>query len=515
MTDTSPSNPGDAHRLHPLTIVQQLVSSLPALAVLLLPFLTTGGGVEAWSNLIPAILYGVVALPLIVVRYMRFRYWIAPDEITIRKGVFKTQHRSMPIERVQNVQIIRSLLPRLLGMAQVKVETAGSGSTEGSLEYVSVKEAERIRSAVRAFQRQKGAAPTAAEADGTDEAAAPSTERAEETLYEMPLRRVLLSGVFRFSLALLALIAAGFQYTGFDDPDELGRLFEDGPLRPLAGAVLASPYLSALFAVAFICLLGWLTGIALNVNRYYGFRLWREGRTGAGAKLHYRRGLLTVSEGTIPLEKMQAVILRTNPLMRLFDWFVLEVQTMGVEGSNHRTVVPFARRGEVVALAQRIRPLQLPEAFAPVSKLTIRRGAVRGTLLLAALVGAAGLLGGLIVERLFWHGAYWVLLAWPLVLAYAYLRYRRLGYALTGEGLLVQRGVLRQRTWLLPTQKQQVFYTTASIFQRRLGLKTLYLDTAGAGGLATPEVVDLPAAEADQRLRQLYARFKTHYSSGA
>jgi len=515
-----PSSGKEARRLHPLTILQQVVTSLPALAVLLLPFLTTGGDLQAWSNLIPAVGYGLIALPLIVARYWRFRYWITDSEIVIRKGVFKTQHRSMPIERVQNVQVVRSLLPRLLGMAKVKVETAGSGSTEGTIEYVAPEEAERIRRAVRAFQRRGRPAARETEAGTesrppTESLAAPESPAApeEEILYAMPLGRVLLSGVFRFSLALIAFIAAGLQYTGFDEPSEIVGLFREGPLRSYADTVLASPYLATLFAVVLVCLLGWLTGIALNVNRYYGFRLWREGHDDEGrAKLHYRRGLLTVSEGTIPLEKVQAVVLRTNPLMRAFDWFILEVQTMGVEGSNHRTVVPFARHAEVVRLARRIRPLRLPEAFEPVSRLTIRRSTVRGTIMLAAAVGTLGLVGGLFTRGLFWHGAYWLALAWPLVPAWALARYRRLGYAFSPGGLLVRRGVLRQRTWLLPTERQQVFYTTASVFQRRLGLKTLYLDTAGASGLAAPEVVDLPASEADARLRELYDRFCAHFS---
>jgi putative membrane protein len=187
---------------------------------------------------------------------------------------------------------------------------------------------------------------------------------------------------------------------------------------------------------------------------------------------------------------------------------------MGVEGSNQQTVVPFARRGEVLALAERIRPLDVPEALEPVSRLTIRRATIRYSWALAALVAAVGFLGGWLLTgtSVFWHGAYWGLLAWPLAPVWAWLRYRCMGYALTSEGLLVQRGVLRQRTWLLPTDRQQVFYATASLFQRRLGLKTLYLDTAGASSAAAPEVIDLPAAEADHRLRQLYDRFQTHFA---
>lgn len=509
--------PDSARRLHPLTLLQQVLTSLPAVAVVLFPLLASPGDGEAWLNFLPAVIYGVVVLPVMGLRYLRFRYWITPSEIVIQKGVLKTQHRSIPIERVQNVQVIRSLVPRLLGMAKVKVETAGSGSTEGTLEYVALPEAERIRETVRDFQRKRGVQPGTAEAAPATEADAAETAEEEageaaeqEVLYEMPLGRVLLSGMFRFSLALIALIFSALQYTGFDDPDALGHLFRNGPLHALGVAVLASPLVAAVLSVVLISLLGWLTGIALNLNRYYGFRLWR-----ARGKLHYRRGLFTVSEGTIPLEKVQAVILRTNPLMRLFGWFILEVQAMGVEGSNHRTAVPLAKKREVLALARRIHPFRLPEHFAHVSRLTIRRATVRYTLALGALVGAVGIVGGFFVPGFFWREALWGCVAWPLVPAWAFLRYRNLGYALGGEGLFVQRGVVRHRIWLLPTEKQQVFYTTASLFQRRLGLKSLYLDTAGAGGLASPDVVDLPAATADRCLRQCYARFQQHFENGA
>jgi putative membrane protein len=63
----------------------------------------------------------------------------------------------------------------------------------------------------------------------------------------------------------------------------------------------------------------------------------------------------------------------------------------------------------------------------------------------------------------------------------------------------------------VPTEKFHVFHATASIFQRRLGLKTLFVDTAGAAGFAYPEVIDVPANEADAQFDALYGRFRQLY----
>lgn len=502
-TDTPPEGTlqvGEPQRLHPMTLLQRVLVSLPALAFLLLPLLRSPDE-NAWISLFAALVYGFVALPLIALRYYRFRYQVTPKEIIIEHGVLKREHRSIPIERVQNIQIIQSLVPRLFGTAKVKIETAGSQSTEGVLEYVGLDEARHLRQVVRTFQRQKVGQPSVEEAPfPSEEAEEADTAEQGETLFRMPLRRVLLSGAFRFSLLYIAFIFSGFELLGFD-PEEMIQLFTRGPLQGVAAAIAASPGLMILLSITAAALLGWLTGIAINLNRYYGFQLWLE-----NGKLQKKHGLLTLSEGTIPLEKVQALILRTSPLMRYFGFYRLELQTMGVdaEEQGYQVAVPFAKKDEVLQMAHHIRPVELPEAFASVSPLTIRRAFIRYTVVLLIAV---------LPVAYFWQDALWGLLALPLIGLYAFLRYKNLGYALPEDDFFfVCSGVVKHYIWALPTEKQQVFYTSASPFQRRLGLKSLYVDTAGAAGFAYPEVVDLPASEAEGLLERLYARFQVYFS---
>ena len=522
---TGPPAPIASRRLHPMTLLQRVVVSLPALAVLLMPVVRNPDA-NAWFSLLMAALYGFVVVPMLVLQYYRFRYTITPKEITIRSGALTRQHRVIPIDRIQNIEIEQTLLPRLFGTAKVKIETAGGTTTEGVLEYVGLQEAYHIREVVRAYQRQSApAAPerspektteTATETVGetTPETAAefapaapsaaaraPGGEAGATPVFTMPLAHVVLSGVFRFSLLYIALIFSAMEYAGVD-PEEIVDYVTRGQFGWLADAAAASPGWAVFVTAVTVALFAWGTGIVVNVNRYYNFRLWFE-----DDKLHRRHGLLTLAEGTIPLKKVQALVLRTNPLMRAFGWYALEAQTMGLDArqQGHQVVVPFARLPDVLAVARRIRPFELPGAFAAVSRRTIRRGFVRYTLRLLAVV---------LPLAWFWRPALWALAAVPLLLYLSVLQYRRHGYAFDGERLFVRRGVFQPRLWITPVDRFQVFYLSASVFQRRLGLRSLNVDTAGAGALRYPVIVDLPADEAEARLAEWSARFRERSSAG-
>ena len=489
----------EPQRLHPLTLLLRVGASLPALAVILLPTLQNPSS-ENLVSVVLSILYGLVALPAIVLQYLRFSYRITPQQIVIQKGVLRRQNRSIPIERIQNIQIQQNLVARLIGLAKVTIETAGSSATEGSLEYVGLSDAHEIRQAVRSFQHRS--------TDDAEDVAPPPEAADSETLFAMPLPRVLLSGAFRFSLFYIALVFSALQLV---DPEAIVQRFlrSQGRIDQITETMAAYPVLTVLATIVVAGILGWISGVLIHLARYYGFQLWLD-----DDKLRKRHGLFTVTEGTVPLKKVQALILRTNPFMRAFGWYELEVQTVGmnVDEQGHRVIAPFAQYDDILALAQRVRSFELPEAFGSVSRLTIRRRFFRYTLALSALL----LPGAYFWPAGWWHpgGAalpWWGFLLVPLILGWALLQYRNHGYAVRDDGLYIRRGVLSHYLWILPTEKFHAFHATASLFQRRLNLKTLFVDTAGAAAFAYPEVIDLPAAEADAQLDRLYGRFQALY----
>ncbi len=501
----------EAQMLHPMTLVQRFLLSLPAFVLLLIPIFRSADSASV-VPVVAVIVYAVLALPLIALRYYRFRYRITRKEIVIQSGVLNRQNRSIPIERIQNIEIEQSLLPRIFGTAKVKIETAGSAKTEGVLEFVGIETAYEIREIVRSYQQSTETAPAAAtpivplESDQPQQPIAPAPAAtqhdatANTPVYSLPLSRVLMVGVMRFSLLYIA-IAFSLIEQMLPNPDELEVWLRRGWLKPLTEYGTDYPWQLTAVIIFSAVLLSWVSGILVSVNRYYGFKLWLE-----RDKMHKRHGLLTLSQGTIPLRRVQAMILRANLLMRRFKWIALEVQTMGLEtsGRGHQVVAPLARLPVAMGLANHIAPVTLPEYFKPVSRLTIRRTIVRFTFVL---------LGTVLTTAYFWQPALWGLLALPAIPVYAFQHYKNHGYALQDDTLYVRRGVFRHFVWMIPVSKFQVLYGESSIFQRRLGLETVYIDTAGAGGLALPEIIDVPAEEATALIEACYNSFQQAFAT--
>jgi len=83
--------------------------------------------------------------------YHFYRYELKNNEFRKELGVIRKRYVSIPYDRVQNVNISRTLLARLLGISAIQIETAGkSGSTgaEGNLPGLSIEDAEKLRSEI-------------------------------------------------------------------------------------------------------------------------------------------------------------------------------------------------------------------------------------------------------------------------------------------------------------------------------------------------------------------------------
>ncbi len=478
-------------RLHPLTLTLRFAKSLPALALAIVS--TTAGVPDSQQKLQIIVSFGfmaayaAIALPLIVAHYLRFSYRITPREIIIRSGVFRRRRRNIPLERVQNVQIERSLLPRLMGLSSVKIMTAGSGQAEGVLEYTSHQAALDIRDVVRRLSA----------ASQNDAATEPEVPAAGKLLIAMSLRRVFLTGAFRFSFVYIAIILSGVAYlqqlAGISQQDVVDWFLSD-TAEELATAASRIAWLFALLAILATGIFAWVTGISVTVARYYKYELRR-----LGDKLVRCHGLLTLQEATIPLRRIQALVVRSNPLMRALDWFRLELQTIGYDVSKRggRMAIPLAKLHELTEVGPNIRPFVLPDSYERVSPLTIRRTFVRYAAVLGIIVVPAGLF--------VWSWAYWGFLALPLLGYLAWLQYLNHGFAFSSDTLYIRRGVLQQYIWIVPSERFQAFQVSGTIFQRRLGLRTVTVDTAGAGFIRFPHIVDLPAAQARAVTEQLYA----------
>ena len=462
-------------RVHPGTIVLRFLKEAPSSILAAPAALAVFSGVGLRMALIAAACLAALVLFGNWLAWSRFRYRLGDREIAIESGILSRNRRVIPFDRVQDVDIERPLLHRLFGLAKVRIETGAGGKDEGLLDSVSLDEAARLREAVRAWRA--GVPATAA-----SEAEMPSAAEAEpqgDVVFAMDIGRVLLSGLFNFSLAFMAGIFAILQmfddFLPFDiyDPARwVGMVDAYLPDRFSGGAIAAVLVLAVL--------LGVVAGVLRTLSQDYGYRLAVEGH-----RFRRERGLLTRSEAVIARSRVQLGQVETGPVRRWLGWFSLSFQTLGAGSgaSGLQSAAPFARDEEVARVLAETKRLRLPPPpeLEPVSK----RHVVRALAKLAPLVVIIAVAGWF--APALWLG--FALLPVLGLLAVLERRFHRYGMA---DGLLfVARGVWRQRLWIVPLERVQALSLSRSWLQRRLGLATLAIDTAGAPALGGARIVDV------------------------
>jgi putative membrane protein len=469
-------------RIHPATIALRFVKEVPSTVLALPAGLAFISDLGIGRALLVAAVMAIVMLTLNWLAWSRFRYGVGEREIVIESGVLSRTRRSIPFDRIQDVDIEQPLLARLVGLAKVRIETGGAGRDEGLLDSVTLAEANRLRAVVRASH---GAAPSAL-------APAPAAAR---PLFEMDLQRVLLFGLFNFSLAFIAGIFAALQtfddWLPFDLYDWLAAFDRSYADRFTPAAVLALLLLAALLGLA--------AGMLRTLSRDYGFRLTAE-----GGRFRRERGLFTRSEVVISKKRLQLALVETGLVRRRLGWFGLSFQTLGsgADAGGLQSAAPFGRKAEVAPILEEANGLRMAEAgeMIPVSSRHVLRILAALPVLLLTLVVAAAL----------WKP--WVLLillALPLFVAFAARARRFHRYRLEDRILFVARGLWRQRLWIVPIANVQAVSLSRSPLQRCLGLATLAFDTAGASLLNTVRIVDLRIGPARELADEVAA-----YSSG-
>jgi putative membrane protein len=440
-----------------------------------------GGGDPALVLRIIVLVLGVPALVWGFVEYLLFRFRLDDDALVVDSGVLRRQRRVVRPQRIQNVELRQRALQRLLGVAEVRVETAGAGETEVVLAVLRRADADALR--VQLLSRRaalSAAAPAAADAD-----------RHADRLVRLGSRDLLRAGATANEAGLIAAAIAGvLQFVDEPVAGAIVRLLSDGALERV---LAVGAWIVIALGVAAVIAVGWLISIVGALVGYHAFTLER-----VGADLRKEHGLLGRVSSTIPLARVQAIRVEESLLRRPLGLAALKVSTAGRPGRESRgstMLVPITRREQVPQLLAAVFPdLRLGEVqLRPAHPRAQRKLYVRGALYLALLGGGATL----------WLGSMWPLLVGAPVAAWAArAAYRARGYARAGAYVVTRAGVLNRVTWIVPARRVQGAHVTQSPIQRYQRLASVIVDTAG-GGRQQPVALDLGRADAHAWAEQL------------
>ena len=468
--DARPGEGTEVHRLHPLTVLLEVTRVLGRVAWFFVVVVAVGslGGRRADPGTALFVLAGSGVL-VALARYLSLRYWVESGTLVIRSGIVSRQVRTIPLDRIQNVELRQNAVQRVAGVVDFRIETAAGREAEAHLAVLSLEAAHRLKAELLA---------------GRNPAEDAGTVPSRVVVWQAGLADlVLLGATSNRAGAILGGLAGILLFLGQELPAYFRRLQEG--LAGIAGAV--SPALAAAVFLGTTLALGWLLSIGLTVVRYHGFQLTRE----PDGRLRRRYGLLSRVETVVNPARIQLLVLSSSWLRRRFGFWEVAAHTAGAafegQGAGSALLCPLLRRGDLAGFSGRLLPgldLQAVE-WRPVSRATIRRGFVRALALCLALTGAASLgLGPWAWLGLLPGG----LAAW----LFARRRHRVLAHARHAGHLLSRGGVLHRRITIVPEGKIQWVGLGQSPFQRRLGIASMTVATAAGAA----RVVDLDETEA-------------------
>ena len=460
----------------------------PLLGAMLPTLFLREGGLPGfvWALILGVMVCSVAAL---LYEVATLRYRVVEARLEIRSGVFTKTSRFIEAARVQNTEVLQPLTSKLLGLVELKVETASGQKADGHLRGLTPGDAQALIDALHVARGQDAPAPVSV-------GSAPEGE----VLAELRPADLLLYGATATGLGVLAVVMGAL--------NELLEAFHKLllPWLKAHSEALARPgmsWVSAVLAVVVGLLAIWLVNVALAVLRFHGFRLVDTGR-------HFRAagGLLTRRQVTVRRERIQQVVLDEPLLRRGLGFGSVEVETAGVRGGRESTeraelVVPVVRAARMEALVQRLIP-GLPSALA---QLPLRPAHPKA--LLRARIRAVGLsvLVAAPASLYFWP---WGLVAWallPLQLAGAWFDWRFQGWLITEELVVVRQGFWRRRTTVLQRSRIQSVKAVQGPLQRGYGIGHVQVAVAGShvtlpcvGWEEVPGLID--ALPAPRRLRQ-------------
>lgn len=422
----------DGRRSHPATpLIRAWLWLLAALAWSVRSVLEDGG-----SYSVAGIVIGCAIVAGLAIGYLTwaFTYFVIDGtELRIDSGILVKQSRRMPYERIQSVDIAQPLGARVFGLAELRIEMAGGEQSRTRLQFLTLTDARGLR---RTLLERSSDSP--AEADGAEAgtvgagiattattatvAADPRSESRSAIATVTPGQLIAALLVSTDFLALSVLVIASVLII-------LGSV--------VATVIAGTDGLMASLVPVLLAAGGWMFALARSrLFEQWGFRL-SYGRNG----LRVDRGLFNRISQSIPLDRVQGIVIEQRLSWRLFGWYRLRVDTAGYsrgegvkDDDSTSTLLPVGRidvvRRVVAAVLPGVDPTTVPTRVAPP------------------------------------RSAWFAPIGW---------RFRRVGY--DERVIVIARGWLMHRTDVVPHAKTQSVRTLQGPLQRALGLADLVVDT--------------------------------------
>lgn len=298
-------------------------------------------GVSSTAILVTAGIFLAFSLLIILISWLIWRkqaYVLAPSGVHYRSGIFAATHRHVRWDRIQSVEIKQGIIPRILGLGAIMIDSASTAGANVSLGLLKMNEIQVLRTQILQIAQT-------ARAGGEFEVARPEVgdsvyDPDDDFMYEKPFYALptgLLVGSMLLSGVLLSTLGA------------------------LVGVLIPLIWFEGGFSIGLIVAFGGtLAALWGQFNNNHGLKLFltKDG-------IRVRRGLTTTTTQTIPPRRIHAVTLEQPLLWRKKDWWKVKVLIAGTAIGDDESpgaaamksiIMPVGRRGDGLDLMWTIIP---------------------------------------------------------------------------------------------------------------------------------------------------------------
>jgi putative membrane protein len=497
------------------------VSGIASAVVFLVSLLWSSD--DSPGGLIFAAGVGVVRAGFEVATWWARTYTVDPTELVVDEGLLTRHHRVVPYTRVQQVDLHRSFISQVFGVAELRIDTAGeAGATTVRLRLLEMEQAEQLRSLILgrrtaptagssvrvgghghptrsgnagpAGDRHEGRPTTAA---GPDVSADPALGPDAERPWADPPPAEPIWGLLRCDPRTLVIGALTHS-----------SVVAGVPLAALVGLCTGALAMVALGPVGMAVGAG--VALLLSVAALVGsavanvWQLWDYSLSHQGDDLHLRFGVLDVRQLTIPRARVQQITITDNPVRRRLGLVGVTLHSAtlpGGSGEQQRDtrfqipVLDGSGLDDFLARMMGDRSWSPPPLIQRPDSARRRARFRRCALLAVLLIGPAGVAWplGLVLLALVAAGVPWARLA-----------HRSAGHGTSPSLVALARGAIHHRLDLVPLARIQSCRTSAGPLDRRRRLTVLHLDIAGSA--RAPSLRDIDAGTGAGLLRSLPRR---------
>lgn len=473
MTLSKPDSPGN--RLHPSSPLFLLIHALIrfVLPILIGVIFGTRYGSDTGDWLLFG--FAIIATLGSILQYWYYRYWLEPDRIVVQSGIFFKSLRQVPYKKIQNLNIERSLLHRLVGVATVQIESASGSKPEATIRVIHANAVQHLNNAI---QNKPHNTSKTQQLSNDQETVEKNINSNEPLIHHMSNTEVVKYGLISHKalFPIGVLVTLFFQNEGLQDvainwlKQRIGLFhistwgWQDWLLYSTLGLI------SALLAV-------WLLSIILAFLQLYNFRL-KQDKT--EQKMTAQMGLLTDIKARIPIRRIQLIRFKQSPLHRFFKRYSIKMETAGgvteQTGITMRWIAPLIEPEEGKKLiAQLIPSIDLQQTiWNPLEQRAWKRVFKKSLLWLTLPLIILGFIH-------LWGAMTLMIISITFAYFYAKAYIRHAAYTNNDKIIAFRDGVFFRTTSIVLIEKIQNITVTQNPFDHLNQMARIKVDTAGSG----------------------------------